>query len=49
VGADAEGQVLTRLAVDVENVSVRRELTVIPVGGAPINIIITPPSGTVCP
>src|SRR5581483_6878683 len=34
VGADAEGEMLARLAVNVENVAVRRELTVIAVGRA---------------
>src|ERR1700761_4971542 len=34
VGADAEGQVLTWFAVDVENVAVRRELAVVAVGRA---------------
>src|SRR5271156_2415815 len=31
VGADAEGEVLARLAMNVENIAVRRELAVVPV------------------
>ena len=34
MGADAEGEMLARLAVNVENVTVRRELTVVAVGRA---------------
>jgi hypothetical protein len=34
MGADTERQMLTRLAPDVENVSIRRELAMIAVGGA---------------